>query len=77
VEPFELTLNPILDDIERTIVRESGSIVHYARGKVIFAAGDIPDLIYLIKRGWTKTYSLSTDGKKVTVGSIRCPGHRL
>ncbi|MTI84482.1 MAG: Crp/Fnr family transcriptional regulator [Firmicutes bacterium] len=77
MEPFELTLNPILDDIERIIVREAGSIVHYARGEVIFAAGDIPDRIYLIERGWTKTYRLSTDGKKVTVGSIRCPGHLM
>lgn len=59
------------------LIREAGSTVHYPKGHVIFAAGDISDRIYLIESGWVKIYRLSVDGRRVTVGSIRSPGELM
>ncbi|MEW5952927.1 MAG: Crp/Fnr family transcriptional regulator [Bacillota bacterium] len=59
------------------LIREAGSTVHYPKGHVIFAAGDISDRIYLIESGWVKIYRLSADGRRVTVGSIRSPGELM
>jgi CRP-like cAMP-binding protein len=68
---------PVLDDIEKTLLREAGSTVHYPKNHIIFAAGDIADRIFLIESGWVKIYRLSTDGRRVTVGSIRSPGEMM
>ncbi|MCF8011181.1 MAG: Crp/Fnr family transcriptional regulator [Clostridiales bacterium] len=59
------------------IIREAGSTVHYPKGHVLFAAGDIADRVYLIESGWVKIYRLSLDGRRVTVGSIRSPGEMM
>ena len=66
-----------VNDLEKMLFREAGSIVHYPKGHVIFAAGDISDRIYLIESGWVKIYRLSADGRRVTVGSIRSPGELM
>lgn len=66
-----------LDDIEKMLIRQAGSTVHYPKGHVIFAAGDMADRVYLIESGWVKIYRLSADGRRVTVGSIRSPGELM
>lgn len=66
-----------LDEIEKTLIRQAGSTVHYPRGHVIFAAGDLADRVYLIESGYVKIYRLSADGRRVTVGSIRSPGEMM
>ncbi|HHW43207.1 helix-turn-helix domain-containing protein [Desulfofundulus thermobenzoicus] len=66
-----------LDDIEKMLIRQAGSTVHYPKGHVIFAAGDLADRVYLIESGWVKIYRLSADGRRVTVGSIRSPGELM
>ncbi len=65
---------PTLDEVEKIILREAGSTVHYPKNHVIFAAGDIADRVFLIESGWVKIYRLSLDGRRATVGSIRSPG---
>lgn len=66
-----------LDDLEKVLIRQAGSTVHYPKGHVIFAAGDLADRVYLIESGWVKIYRLSADGRRVTVGSIRSPGEMM
>lgn len=68
---------PALDELEKALIRQAGSTVHYPKGHVIFAAGDIPDRVMLIESGWVKIYRLSSDGRRVTVGSIRSPGELM
>jgi len=68
---------PVLDDIEKMILREAGSTVHYPKNHVVFSAGDLADRIFLIESGWVKIYRLSPDGRRVTVGSIRSPGEMM
>ncbi|TYO97207.1 CRP-like cAMP-binding protein [Desulfallas thermosapovorans DSM 6562] len=72
-----LRTDPMLTEAEKMLVREAGSTVHYPKGHVIFAAGDISDRVYLLESGWVKIYRLSTDGRRVTVGSIRSPGEMM
>lgn len=72
-----LRADPMLDDMEKMLIRQAGSTVHYPKGHVIFAAGDVSDRVYLIESGWVKIYRLSTDGRRVTVGSIRSPGEMM
>ncbi|MCL6634419.1 MAG: Crp/Fnr family transcriptional regulator [Peptococcaceae bacterium] len=67
----------LLSDIEKNLVRQVGSTVHYPRGQVIFSAGEVADRVYLIESGWVKIYRLSADGRRVTVGSIRSPGEMM
>ncbi len=67
----------VLDDLEKMLIRQAGSTVHYPKGHTIFAAGDFADRVYLIESGWVKIYRLSTDGRRVTVGSIRSPGELM
>ena len=66
-----------VDDMEKMLIKEAGSTVHYPKGHVIFTAGDISDRIFLIEIGWVKIYRLSADGRRVTVGSIRNPGELM
>ncbi|WP_347491627.1 Crp/Fnr family transcriptional regulator [Desulfoscipio sp. XC116] len=70
-------VEPVLSDIEKMLIREAGSLVHYPKDHVIFAAGDIADRVYLLESGWVKIYRISVDGKRVTVGSIRSPGELM
>lgn len=72
-----LKVDPMLDEAETMLIREAGSTVHYPKGHVIFAAGDIADRVYLLESGWVKIYRLSADGRRVTVGSIRSPGEMM
>lgn len=67
----------MLTDMEIMLIRQAGSTVHYPKGHVIFAAGDISDRVYLIESGWVKIYRLSAEGKRVTVGSIRSQGEMM
>ncbi|RJQ26072.1 MAG: Crp/Fnr family transcriptional regulator [Peptococcaceae bacterium] len=67
----------LLNETEKMLVRQAGSLVHYPKGQVIFSAGEIADRVYLIEGGWVKIYRLSTDGRRVTVGSIRSPGEMM
>ncbi|OAT80435.1 Crp/Fnr family transcriptional regulator [Desulfotomaculum copahuensis] len=66
-----------VDELEKVLIRQAGSTVHYPKGHVIFAAGDLADRVYLIESGWVKIYRLSADGRRVTVGSIRSPGEMM
>jgi len=68
---------PVLDEIEKMLLRQAGSTVHYPKNHIIFAAGDLADRVFLIESGWVKIYRLSTDGRRVTVGSIRSPGEMM
>lgn len=66
-----------LNDIEKMLIRQVGSLMHYPKGHIIFSAGDFADRVYLIESGWVKIYRLSSDGHRVTVGSIRSPGEMM
>ncbi len=77
METFSLEVDPVLNGFEKMIIREAGSTVHYPKGHVIFAAGDISDRVFLLESGWVKIYRLSADGKRVTVGRIRSPGEMM
>lgn len=77
MEVFNLEADPVLDELEKNIIRETGSTVHYPKGHVIFAAGDISDRVFLLESGWVKIYRLSADGKRVTVGRMRSPGELM
>lgn len=68
---------PALSEVEKMIIRQTGSTVHYPKNHVVFAAGDIADRVFLIENGWVKIYRLSSDGRRVTVGSIRSPGELM
>jgi len=68
---------PSLDPVEVMLLRQAGSMVHYPKNHVVFAAGDIADRVFLIESGWVKIYRLSADGRRVTVGSIRSPGEMM
>lgn len=66
-----------LDEMEKMLIRQAGSTVHYPKGQVIFSAGEVSDRVYLIESGWVKIYRLTADGRRVTVGSIRSPGEMM
>lgn len=66
-----------LNETEKMLVRQAGSLVHYPKGQVVFSAGEVADRVYLIESGWVKIYRLSADGRRVTVGSIRSPGEMM
>lgn len=68
---------PVLDEIEKMLLRQAGSTVHYPKNHIVFAAGDLADRVFLIESGWVKIYRLSSDGRRVTVGSIRSPGEMM
>ncbi|MDI6632502.1 MAG: Crp/Fnr family transcriptional regulator [Bacillota bacterium] len=70
--------NPlVLDDQEKELVRETGVTVNYPKGQIIFAAEEVADRVYLIEKGWVRIYRLSSEGREVTVGSIRNPGEMM
>ncbi|MTI79741.1 MAG: Crp/Fnr family transcriptional regulator [Firmicutes bacterium] len=69
--------SPDLTDVEKMMIRDAGTTLHYSKGHNIFSAGEISDRIYLIENGYVKIYRLSTDGKRVTVGSMRSPGELM
>jgi len=52
---------PILDDIEKIILREAGSTVHYPKNHVVFSAGDLADRVFLIEDGLRYTVFLQMD----------------
>lgn len=66
-----------LDETEKMLIKQAGSIVHFPKGQVIFSAGEVADRVYLIESGWVKIYRLTADGRRVTVGSIRSPGEMM
>lgn len=72
-----LGLDLVLNEKEKMLIRQAGSIVHYPRGHAIFSVNDKSDRVYLLESGWVKIYRLSSDGRKVTVGSIRNPGELM
>lgn len=67
----------VLNEQEKELVRGIGTIVNYPKGQIIFAADEVADRVYLIEKGWVKIYRLSSDGREVTVGSIRNPGEMM
>jgi cAMP-binding proteins - catabolite gene activator and regulatory subunit of cAMP-dependent protein kinases len=66
-----------LEESEKDVIREYGTVVHYTKGQIVFSAGDTADRIYLIEKGYVKIYRLTMDGRKVTVGSMRSPGQLM
>lgn len=66
-----------LDESEKNFIREYGTVVHYSKGQIIFSAGDTADRIYLIEKGFVKIYRITTDGRRVTVGSMRSSGQLM
>src|SRR5665648_20298 len=66
-----------LDEYEKNLIREYGTVVHYAKGQIIFAEGDTADRIYLIEEGFVKIYRITPDGRRVTVGSMRTTGQLM
>ncbi|MEW6173651.1 MAG: cyclic nucleotide-binding domain-containing protein, partial [Bacillota bacterium] len=70
--------NPlILDEREKERLYKIGATVKYPKGQIIFAAEEVADRVYLIEKGWVRIYRLSSDGREVTVGSIRNPGEMM
>jgi len=68
---------PILDEVEKIILREAGFTVNYPKNHILFSAGDMADRVFLIESGYVKIYRLSPDGRRVTVGSIRSHGEMM
>lgn len=66
-----------LEEYEKELIRQAGSKVHYNKGQIVFAAGDVANRVYLIEDGWVKIYRLTKEGRQVTVGSIRHPGELM
>jgi len=66
-----------LDEDEKNLIREYGTVVHYPKGQIIFSEGDTADRIYLIEEGFVKIYRLTPDGRRVTVGSMRTSGQLM
>lgn len=66
-----------LEESEKNVIREYGTVVHYPKGHIVFSDGDTADRIYLIEEGYVKIYRLTMDGRKVTVGSMRSPGQLM
>lgn len=66
-----------LEESEKNVIREYGTVVRYPKGQIVFSAGDTADRIYLIEEGYVKIYRLTMDGRKVTVGSMRSPGQLM
>jgi len=66
-----------LDEVEKSLIREYGTVVHYSKGQIIFSVGDTADRIYLIEKGFVKIYRITTDGRSVTVGSMRSSGQLM
>ena len=66
-----------LDEHEKILIREYGTVVQYAKGKIIFAEGDTADRVYLIEEGFVKIYRITLDGRRVTVGSMRTSGQLM
>lgn len=66
-----------LEESDKKLFREYGTEVHYSKGQIIFSSGDTADRIYLIEEGFVKIYRITSDGRKVTVGSMRSPGQLM
>ena len=66
-----------LEETEKNLIREYGTVVHYSKGQIIFSAGDTADRIYLIEKGFVKIYRITPDGRRVTVGSMRTLGQLM
>lgn len=66
-----------LDEYEKNLVREYGTVIHYPKGQIIFSEGDTADRIYLIEQGFVKIYRITPDGRRVTVGSMRTTGQLM
>lgn len=41
--------------------------IHYKKGEVIIRPGDIPPGVYLLKKGYVKLYSISSQGEELTL----------
>lgn len=72
-----LRAGQILNDKEKTLVRQSGLEVDCSKGHLLFSADDDSDRVWLIESGWVKVYRISVDGKRVAVGGIRGPGEMV
>lgn len=64
----------IVNEQERNIIRQTGTIVHYPKDQIIFSANEQADRVYLIEEGYVKIYRLNPEGRELTVGIIRNPG---
>lgn len=66
-----------LDEDEKNLIREYGTVVHYPKGQIIFSQGDTADRVYFIEEGFVKIYRITPDGRRVTVGSMRTSGQLM
>lgn len=66
-----------LDEYEKNLIREYGTVVHYPKGQIIFSEGDAADRVYLVEEGFVKIYRITADGRRVTVGSMRTSGELM
>ena len=73
-----INIEPLaLEESDKKIFREYGTIHKYSKGQIIFSSGDTADRMYLIEEGFVKIYRITPDGRKVTVGSMRGPGQLM
>lgn len=66
-----------LSNEEKNLIRKAGMEMSYPKGHTLFSAGDLADRIYLVEDGYVKIYRIASDGRRVTVGSIRSPGELM
>ena len=66
-----------LDEHEKNLIREYGTVIHYPKGQIIFSEGDTADRVYLVEEGFVKIYRITADGRRVTVGSMRTSGQLM
>lgn len=71
------SITPTLLEYEQEIIKQIGQPVFHKRGSIIFSLGDAADRVFMIERGLVKIYRLTTDGRHITVGSIRHPGELM
>jgi len=67
----------VVNEREKELIHSKGVTVNYPKGQIIFAAEEVADRVYLIEKGWVRIYRLSSEGREVTVGSIRNPGEMM
>lgn len=66
-----------LEEYEKEMLRGIGVKMKYARGAIIFSAGDASGRMYLLEKGTVRIYRLTGDGRQITVGTLRGAGELM
>lgn len=67
----------LLTEEEVGHIVQSGTIVRYKKGQIIFSESDAADRVYFVKEGYVRIFRITQYGRRVTVGCIRSPGQLM